>query len=111
MRQLSDGDVRSGGAPRRPAAAPRDDRAGFVRVDSESTTHSFVVKIWLEEEGDAAGSARWCGHITHVPSGRRRYLSALSDIAAFIVPYLDHLGIWAGQSGRWRWRPLRRRSR
>ena len=111
MRQLSDRDASSGEAPRLPAVATRDYRGGYVRVDSESTTHSFVVKFWLEEEGDAAGSARWCGHITHVPSGRRRYLSALSDIAAFIVPYLAQFGIWTGRSRRWRWWPLRRRSR
>jgi hypothetical protein len=109
MRQLSNRDASRGGAPRL-AAATRDDRGGFARVDSESTTHSFVVKIWLEEEGDAVAPARWRGHITHVPSGRRRYLSALSDIAAFIAPYLRHIGAWTGRSRRWRWWPFRRAS-
>jgi hypothetical protein len=59
----------------------------------EFNTHSFIVKIWLEETTEEAGQATWRGHITHVPSGERRYVQDLGDIAAFIAPYLERMGV------------------
>ena len=59
----------------------------------EATTQSFIVKIWLEETAEETGRARWRGHITHVPSGERRHLKDLGDITAFIVPYLERMGV------------------
>ncbi len=55
--------------------------------------HSFIIKIWLEEVADEADQAVWRGHITHVPSGERRYVKTLEDIATFIVPYLEAMGV------------------
>jgi hypothetical protein len=59
----------------------------------ESNTHPFIVKIWLEEMAQEAGQATWRGHITHVPSGTRRYIQALDDILIFIAPYLRQMGV------------------
>jgi hypothetical protein len=59
----------------------------------EGYTHSFIVKIWLEETAEEAGRATWRGHITHVPSGERRYLKKLDEITAFIRPYLQEMGV------------------
>ena len=59
---------------------------------STTTTHSFIVKIWLEDTAEEAKSVTWRGHITHVFSGKRRYLQDLDDIAAFITPYLRAMG-------------------
>lgn len=59
----------------------------------ERNTHPFIVKIWLEETAEESGQATWRGYITHVPSGRRRYLQTLDDILAFIVPYLEEIGV------------------
>lgn len=58
-------------------------------VPPESNLHSFIVRLWREETDEAAGPTVWRGHITHVPSGTRRYLTDLRDIAAFIAPYLE----------------------
>jgi hypothetical protein len=55
---------------------------------SESKVHSFIVKIWLEDGSDKAEKPLWRGHITHVPSGERRYLKRLNDIRDFIERYL-----------------------
>jgi hypothetical protein len=33
----------------------------------------------------------WHGHITHVPSGDRRYLKELEDIVAFIKSYIGEV--------------------
>lgn len=77
----------------------------------EVNTHSFIVKIWLEETVEEAGRAMWRGHITHVPSGRRRYVKDLDDITTFIAAYLESMGVQFGLSWRMRqwlkqWKPF-----
>ncbi len=57
----------------------------------ESHTHSFIVKIWLEETAAEAGRATWRGHITHVPSNVRRYFEELDQIKHFVAPYLQSM--------------------
>lgn len=52
------------------------------------TSHSFIVKIWLEETGEESGQTKWRGHITHVPDGVRRYVEGLDEISTFIGAYL-----------------------
>lgn len=59
----------------------------------EFNTHSFIVKIWLEEPAENHHKGKWRGHITHVPGGERRYLKSLGEIAAFIAPYLVTMGV------------------
>lgn len=71
-------------------------------------TQSFIVKIWLEETAEEAGSARWRGHITHVPGGEKRYVESLTDIGLFIAPYLRAMNAPIGISWtfrRWLRRP------
>lgn len=63
---------------------------------SESNTHSFIVKVWLEETIEEAGQAKWRGHITHVQSGARRYMENLDEVGAFIAPYLESMGVNLG---------------
>ena len=58
---------------------------------SESRTHSFIIKIWLEETLAEDGRMIWRGHITHVPGGERQYIQDLDAIPPFIQPYLDKL--------------------
>lgn len=59
----------------------------------EPNTHSFIIKVWLEETAEEAGQATWRGRITHVPSEERRYLQDLDDITAFIAFYLKGMGV------------------
>jgi hypothetical protein len=66
---------------------------------AESRTHSFIIKIWLEEEMDEAGRTVWRGHITHVPGGKRQYMQDLSAISSFIRPYLETMGVRPDASG------------
>ncbi len=56
-------------------------------------SHSFIVKVWLEESAEEAGEAAWRGHVTHVPSQERRYLHTLDDIVDFMAPYLERMGV------------------
>jgi hypothetical protein len=67
---------------------------------AESVTHSFIVKIWLEEARVDNHEATWRGHITHVPGGERRYLQNLDEIDRFIEPYLAKMGARLGLWGR-----------
>jgi hypothetical protein len=49
--------------------------------------HSFVVTIWREETPAESPGRGWRGHITHVPSGERRYLRRLCEIVSFVTAY------------------------
>jgi hypothetical protein len=72
----------------------------------ESVTHSFVVRIWLEEDDRAS----WRGHITHVHSGKRQYVERLGDIVDFIGLQVD--GMKLGRRSRFeRWWSARKRKR
>ena len=51
----------------------------------ETSTHVFVIRLWTEEV-DEEGRATWRGHITHVLTGKRRYLDTMEGISAFIEP-------------------------
>ena len=78
----------------------------------ETSTHSFIVKIWLEETVEQGGKAKWRGFVTHVSSGRRRYVESLEDILEFIGRYLEEMGVHLGlrqQLRHWlhRWREHR----
>jgi hypothetical protein len=53
--------------------------------------HSFIIKLWLDEPPDESDRRQWRGHITHVPSGKRRYLKTLDDILNFVRPCLDSM--------------------
>lgn len=73
----------------------------------EFNTHTFVAKIWLEETADEAGRASWRGHITHVPSGERRYFEQLQVMCEFVMHYLAQMDVKIDdkdkvRSGRWR---------
>jgi hypothetical protein len=84
---------------------------GMSADPDERHTLSFVIRIWLESEATRLRPKRWRGHITHVPSGKRRYFERLALIGEVIEPYLDALGGpvpgRANRSGRPRG-PLRR---
>ncbi len=76
---------------------------------SESSSVSFIIKIWLEEVAEESDHATWRGHITHVPSGERRYLQDLNGITIFIAPYLEVMGVKLNMCWRLkRWLSLRR---
>jgi hypothetical protein len=66
----------------------------------EPNTHSFIVKIWLEETTEETEEARWRGHVTHVPSGERRYVKDLSEVTAVLASYLQSMKVRLGL--RWR---------
>lgn len=68
----------------------------------ELNTHSFIVKIWLEDTIEEADQVTWRGHITHVTTGKRSYIQSLSEIIHFIRPYLQKMGVEGGPFERLR---------
>jgi hypothetical protein len=63
---------------------------GVLRmVPAEHSSHSFIVKIWLEEEATADVPPFWRGHVTHVASGSRCYVQDSADLLAFMNRYLQ----------------------
>ena len=62
----------------------------------ETHTHSFVVKVWLEETVEESGRTIWRGHIIHVHSNQRRYVKSLDDITLFVGSYLQDMGVEFG---------------
>ena len=100
--------VRSGQSERN---LPTDQAVDGVGMNlSEAHTHSFIVKVWIEETAEEAGQSTWRSHVTHVLNGERRYVEDLDAIAAFIVPYLERMGVrfqetrpiprWLGRSDK-----------
>lgn len=72
----------------------------------ESRTHSFIIKIWLEDEEQK----KWRGHVTHVPDGERQYFESLNDILTFIRAYLQMPEIHSEEKKtRWWWFKRRQR--
>ncbi|MBI3941559.1 MAG: hypothetical protein HY326_00980 [Chloroflexi bacterium] len=69
----------------------------------ENHTHSFVVKVWLENAMDEVGHPRWRGYITHIPDNERQYFQHLEDVPPFIARYLERMGVKLEPSN-----PLRR---
>lgn len=66
----------------------------------EATVHSFIVKLWLEGDDSQGKGTAWHGHITHVPTGARRYLQSLSDVTEFIKQHLDENNAQANSKSR-----------
>lgn len=55
----------------------------------EESTHSFIIKLWLEATDEQSQKSVWRGHITHVPSRKRVYFDQYEAILAFIRPFID----------------------
>ena len=73
----------------------------------ESTAHSFIVKLWLEEAEGESDQLTWHGYITHVPSGSRRYLKTLAEIPDFITQFItaapENVGLKSRVSNWLKW--------
>jgi hypothetical protein len=79
--------------PKPDGLKPKPVKGRIQDASAEFNVHSFIVKVWLEEEATKNSDSSWHGHITHVPSGEKRYLKDLDQIALFIRPYLEAMGI------------------
>lgn len=58
----------------------------------EQNTCSFVVKVWVEPNGDLMDHLRWRGHITQVFTGQRQYFENMAALVNFILLHLAQMG-------------------
>lgn len=70
---------------------------GFSMNDSEDSDHAFIIRIWRENRELEDAPPTWRGVIEHVSTGKRRYLQELAHILAFIIPYLEKMGVKTDQ--------------
>lgn len=68
--------------------------------EPEPAVHSFIVRLWLEDSGQAGTRVQWHGYITHLPGGEKKYLKSLDEIADFIAPYLGQQSVKAEHGPR-----------
>ena len=61
--------------------------------NAKSTSHSFLIRLWIEGVSDDLGTIQWRGHITHLIDEDRRYVETFDQIISFVQGYL---GISAG---------------
>ena len=75
---------------------PKPPEGSGQDASAEFNVHSFIVKVWIEQEATRNSRAIWHGSITHVSGNEKRYLKNLDDIALFIQPYLEAMGVQFG---------------
>ena len=61
----------------------------------ETSTESFIVKIWTDEANNTQAVQ---GQITHVLSGEQRNFNTLDEINGFMMPYLQEIGMDIGSN-------------
>lgn len=59
----------------------------------DDNASAFIVRVWLEHREIKEAPVTWRGSIEHVASGQIKYLTSLSDIARFIIPFLETMGV------------------
>jgi hypothetical protein len=53
----------------------------------EADAHSFVVRLWREDNENPDEPAEWRGWIEHVQSQKRHYFQAVADISRIVAAY------------------------
>ncbi len=59
----------------------------------EDNATAYIVRVWLEHREVEGVPLEWRGSIEHVASGRIKYMTDLDEIARFIRPFLEAMGI------------------
>jgi hypothetical protein len=77
-------------------------------VDATDNSHSFIVRVWLEQRAAADAPPIWRGVIEHVSSGDRRYIQSLSELTDYLNQYLPMQEANPHKEQREWWRWLRR---
>jgi hypothetical protein len=59
----------------------------------ETNSHTFVLKVWVEEIVEETKSAHWRGRITHVLNGEHIYFEDLETLQHFLEAYLAKMHV------------------
>ena len=63
---------------------------------ADDYAHVFILRIWREPREIANAPPEWRGVIEHFSDGHRQSVSGLEDINAFLLSYLEHMGVDPG---------------
>lgn len=66
----------------------------------EACIHSFIVKIWLDEESPDSDKLCWHGSIIHVGDEKRHSFRYLDEIPAFITACFMELNMMLSSGQR-----------
>lgn len=58
-------------------------------MTAETTSHSFLVRLWIEGVDPHARSIRWRGHVTHLIDEERQHIESFEQLTSFIEGYLE----------------------
>ncbi len=57
----------------------------------EQDAHSFVIRVWQENQEDATEKVVWRGWVEYVPTGQRHYFQEPENLCKIMSIYLDKL--------------------
>ena len=61
---------------------------------NQDTSHTFILRFWLEKREIKNAKPIWRGVVEHVASGQCLYIQDLDEIKAFVASHLQEKGIW-----------------
>ena len=59
----------------------------------ENSTAAYIVRVWVERREVEDAPVAWRGSIEQVTSGKIKYVTDLDEIARFIRPFLESMGV------------------
>ena len=65
-----------------------DDQQGIM-THFEKEVHSFVIRIWRENQDNPGAPGEWRGWIQHVQRDKRHYFQEVNDISRIVAGYLN----------------------
>lgn len=69
--------------------AGKDERLLCSAPMPGNDSHSFILRVWLEESAGDEIPAVWRGSLTHVLSNRRSFFDRLERLPDLIRPYVE----------------------
>ncbi len=57
-------------------------------MNAEATSHSFLVRLWIEGVDPVARSIHWRGHVTHLIDERGQHVESFEQLNRFVESYL-----------------------
>lgn len=60
-----------------------------IMAEFEQHAHSFVVRIWQEQQEGRPAGENWRGWVKHVQTERLHYFAKVAEIDTIINHYLD----------------------
>ena len=67
-----------------------DEQNQILMSRFEKEGHSFLIRIWKENQDNPMQAATWRGWVQHIQSDQKRYFQSTTDIADIINGYLNH---------------------